>query len=117
MSPYLLGIDSGNTSTKAVVFDEEGYERGVGSINNEQMNSQPRWVEQDMNVVWESVQKAVREAILAARIEGAEVSAVGVSGHGDGIYLVDENGEPVRPPVHGLEGAQAARTLERDGRG
>ena len=103
MSPYLLGIDSGNTNTKAVVFDEEGYERGVGSVNNKQINPHPRWVEQDMNVVWESVQKAVREAILSAGIEGGDVSAVGVSGHGDGVYLVDENGEPVRAGIQSMD--------------
>ena len=70
MSPYLLGIDSGNTSTKAVVFDEEGYERGVGSVNNKQVTSRPRWVEQDMDTVWENARTAVCEAILAAKIDG-----------------------------------------------
>ena len=103
MSPYLLGIDSGNTSTKAVVFDEEGYERGVGSVNNTQMNPQPRWVEQDMNTVWDNAQMAVREAILAAKIEGHEIEAVGMSGHGDGIYLLDESGEPVRAGIQSMD--------------
>jgi L-xylulokinase len=112
MSPYLLGIDSGNTSTKAVVFDEEGYERGVGSINNKQVNAQPRWVEQDMNTVWESAQTAVREAILAAKIDGGEISAVGMSGHGDGIYLVDENGEPVRAGIQSMD-SRAHKLLTR----
>jgi len=103
MSPYLLGIDSGNTSTKAVVFDEEGYERGVGSVNNKQVNPQPRWVEQDVNTVWENTQTAVREAILAAKIDGGEISAVGMAGHGDGIYLVDEIGEPVRAGIQSMD--------------
>jgi L-xylulokinase len=103
MSPYLLGIDSGNTSTKAVVFDEEGYERGVGSVNNKPVNPQPRWVEQDMHTIWENTQKAVREAILAAKIDGGEISAVGMSGHGDGIYLVDETGEPVRAGIQSMD--------------
>ncbi len=112
MSPYLLGIDSGNTSTKAVVFDEEGYERGVGTVNNRQMNPHPRWVEQDMNVVWESTVAAVREAILAAKIEGAEISAVGTSGHGDGIYLLDERGEPVRAGIQSMD-SRAHKLLAR----
>ncbi|CAN5640897.1 FGGY-family carbohydrate kinase [soil metagenome] len=112
MSPYLLGIDSGNTSTKAVVVDEEGYERGVGSVNNTQMNPQPRWVEQDMNTVWENTQTAVREAILAAKIEGHEIEAVGMSGHGDGIYLLDESGEPVRAGIQSMD-SRAHKLLAR----
>ena len=111
MSPYLLGIDSGNTGIKAVVFDEEGYERGVGNVANRQMNPHPRWVEQDMNTVWESCQTAVREALLAAGIDGNEVSAVGVSGHGDGVYLVDERGEPVRPGIQSMD-SRAHKLLE-----
>ena len=103
MSPYLLGIDSGNTSTKAVVFDEEGYERGVGSVNNKQVNPQPRWVEQDMNTVWENVQAAVREAILAAKIDGGEISAVGMSATATASTCWTRPGAGARRhPVHGL---------------
>ncbi|MDQ3507774.1 MAG: carbohydrate kinase [Actinomycetota bacterium] len=112
MSPYLLGIDSGNTSTKAVVFDEEGYERGVGSVNNEQINPHPRWVEQDMEKAWENCRTAVRRAILAAKIDGKDISAVGMSGHGDGVYLVDEHGDPVWNGIHSMD-SRAHKLLAR----
>ncbi|MBA2692942.1 MAG: carbohydrate kinase [Rubrobacter sp.] len=112
MSPYLLGIDSGNTSTKAVVFDEEGYERGVGNVNNEQINSHPRWVEQDMEKAWENCRDAVRKAILAAKVDGKDISAVGMSGHGDGIYLVDERGEPTWNGIHSMD-SRAHKLLAR----
>lgn len=112
MSPYLLGLDSGNTGTKAVVFDEEGYERGVASVGNTQMNPHPRWVEQDMQTVWESAKAAIRGAVLAAKIDGREVSAIGVSGHGDGVYLVDEKGEPVRAGIQSMD-SRAHKLLAR----
>lgn len=75
----------------------------MGSVNNKQVNPQPRWVEQDMNTIWKNAQTAVREAILAAKIDGGEISAVGMSGHGDGIYLVDEAGEPVRAGIQSMD--------------
>jgi hypothetical protein len=84
MSPYLLGIDSGLTVTKAVVFDEEGRERGMGAVNNAQKSPHPRWVEQDMDRVWEGCRGAVRQALDKAGVAAGEITAVGVTGHGDG---------------------------------
>ena len=112
MSPYLLGIDSGLTVTKAVIFDEEGREKGKGDANNVHLSPYPRWVEQDMDRVWENCQDAVREALRSAGIEAGEVGAVGVAGHGDGIYPVDEEGNPVRPGILSLD-SRAHGVLER----
>ena len=112
MSPYLLGIDSGLTVTKAVVFDEEGHERGKGAANNMHLNPRPRWVEQDMDRVWENCRDAVREALKGAGIGGGEIGAIGVTGHGDGIYPVNEGGDPVRPGILSLD-SRAYEVLER----
>ncbi len=103
MSPYLLGIDSGLTVTKAVVFDEEGREQGIGAVNNVQQSLRPRWVEQEMDRVWESCQGAVQQALKSAGVEGNDISAVGLAGHGDGVYLVDETGKPVRAGVLSMD--------------
>jgi L-xylulokinase len=112
MSPYLLGIDSGLTVTKAVVFDEDGRQRGVGAVNNAHKSPHPRWVEQDMDRLWESCYGAIRQALDEAGIGGGDIAAVGVSGHGDGIYLVDEEGRPVRAGVLSLD-SRAYKVLER----
>jgi L-xylulokinase len=111
VSPYLLGIDSGLTVTKAVVFDEEGREIGVGAANNVHLSPHPRWVEQDMDKVWENCRAAIREALKAAGIGGGDISGVGVTGHGDGIYPVDEGGKPVRPGILSLD-SRAHKVIE-----
>lgn len=103
MSPYLLGIDSGLTVTKAVVFDEEGHQRGVGAVNNVHQSPRPRWVEQDMEHLWMGCQRAIRRALEESGVAGEEVASVGLTGHGDGVYLVDEAGEPVAPGVLSLD--------------
>lgn len=112
MSPYLLGIDSGLTVTKAVVFDEEGRERGAGAVNNVRKSPHPRWVEQDMDGVWEGCRDAVRQALEGAGIDAGEISGVGVTGHGDGVYPVDEGGDPVRPGILSLD-SRAHDVLDR----
>ena len=112
MSPYLLGIDSGLTVTKAVVFDEEGRERGKGAVNNDQTSPRPRWVEQDMDRLWENCCGVVKQALDQAGIDAGEIAAIGVSGHGDGIYMVDERGRPVRAGVLSLD-SRAYEVAER----
>lgn len=112
MSPYLLGIDSGNTATKAVIFDEEGCERGSGSINSVHSTPYPRWVEQDMEKIWKGCCKVIREALTNAGIKGHEISGIGLTGHGDGVYLVDGEGLPVRPGILSLD-SRAYEILDR----
>ncbi|MGI9050576.1 MAG: FGGY-family carbohydrate kinase [Rubrobacteraceae bacterium] len=103
MSRYLLGIDSGLTVTKAVIFDEEGRQRGVGSVNNVHGSPHPRWVQQDMKAVWEGCERAIRQALKEAKITGKEVVSIGITGHGDGVYLVDEKGAPTAPAILSLD--------------
>jgi L-xylulokinase len=112
MSPYLLGIDSGLTVTKAVIFDEEGHEVGKRAANNVHLSLHPRWVEQDMDKVWENCQGAVQQALGEAGIAGGTISGIGLTGHGDGIYLIDEGGEPVRPGILSLD-SRAHEILDR----
>lgn len=112
MSPYLLGIDSGLTVTKAVLFDENGREVGDGAVNNVQKSPHPRWVEQDMNRVWEGCCAATREALEDAGVDAEEVVGIGVAGHGDGVYLVDGEGAPVRAGILSMD-SRAYRILER----
>jgi L-xylulokinase len=112
MSPYLLGIDSGLTVTKAVVFDDKGRQRGAGAVNNVQSNPYPRWCEQDMERAWGNCRSAIRRAVEKSGICPEEILGIGITGHGDGIYLVDERGRPVRPGILSLD-SRAHRVLER----
>ena len=101
-APYLLGIDSGLTVTKAVVYDRRGVEMGSGSVRIPQEKPHPRWVERDMNGVWESVQYAIHEALKQAGVTGSQISGVAATGHGDGVYLLDDHYQPIRPGILSL---------------
>ena len=103
MSSFLLGIDSGLTVTKAVVFDEEGKELGIGAGRTFRRSPSLRWVERDLSELWDRCGTIVQEALDVAKVSGRDIAAIGVTGHGDGMYLVGEDHSPVRPAILSLD--------------
>ncbi|MBP2475982.1 L-xylulokinase [Crossiella equi] len=102
MTGYLLGIDAGQTVTKAVLVDAAtGRELAVGQARVPTSSPHPRWVERDMAEVWRGCVRAVR-AVLTG-VDAARVRAVGLCGHNDGCYPVDAALRPVRPAVLAMD--------------
>lgn len=99
----LLGVDAGHTVTKAVLFDSAGRQVAQGSGTVPLVTSRPRWVERDMDDVWRTTHQAIRASLAAAGVEGRAVAAVGLTGHGDGLYPVDERGRPVRAAIVAMD--------------
>ena len=95
----LLGVDAGHTLTKAAVFDSDGRLLGSGARPTATVSRHPRWQERDMDATWVSTAAAIRDALAESGLDGGQVSGVGISGHGDGLYLIDETGRPVRAAV------------------
>ncbi|WP_421591346.1 FGGY-family carbohydrate kinase [Shinella sp. M27] len=98
MTAYLLGLDSGLTVTKAVVFRDDGTVVALARREIAQIKAMPRHVERDMAGHWKASAAAIREALdRASASEGIEVRpvAVSVAGHGDGLYLLDRAGAPL----------------------
>lgn len=112
MGDYLLGIDSGLTVSKAVIFDAEGGEIGVGEARVPHATPAPRWVERDMVAVWDACAVAIRAVLARTGIAAAAIAAVAPTGHGDGVYLVDDGGAPVRPAILSLD-SRAVDLIER----
>ncbi len=99
----LLGVDAGQTVTKACVFDREGRELGAGSARVRVHSPRPGWVERDLDEVWAATVAAIGAALTAAGVSGARIGAVGIVGHNDGLYLLDEARRPVRPAVTAMD--------------
>lgn len=112
MESYLLGLDCGLTMTKAVVFDRNGVERGQASVRIPHDSPLPRWVERDMDELWHQSAGVIRRAIELAGVRSETIAGVGVTGHGDGIYLVDADGSPVRPAILSMD-SRAFAILDR----
>ncbi len=79
MANYILALDQGTTSSRAILFDYDG--RVVGSAQQEfpQIYPQPGWVEHDPEAIWDSQIKVAREVMAAAGATAAEVAAIGIT--------------------------------------
>ncbi len=96
MAKYLLGVDGGSTMVKAALFDTQGTEVAVHSREVAHIYEHPGWTENDMQALWESVGAVIRETISESGIDPAEIVCVTCTGHGNGLYLIDAEGRPVR---------------------
>ncbi len=96
MSAYLLAIDQGTTSTRAVVYDASGAALGTVARPLTQHYPQPGWVEHDADEIWASVREVVPRALDAARVEAGAVTAIGVTNQRETLIVWDRaSGAPV----------------------
>ncbi len=96
MTKYVLGLDQGTTSSRAIVFGHDG--RAVGSAQQEfvQLLPQPGHVEHDPEAIWESQMAVAKQALAAARVSPADLAAVGVTNQRETTILWDrDTGKPV----------------------
>ena len=101
--PSLLGIDSGLTVTKAVIFDADGTVLSVARRRVPQLIPEPRHVERDMNGLWAATADAIEEAVGKSGRPANDIVGIAATAHGDGIYLVDKDLKPLGPAVTSLD--------------
>jgi L-xylulokinase len=97
MKRCLIGIDVGLTAAKGAAFDECGVELHTVSEPNLRVAIAADRQEIDMPALWDVVAGMLSRLTTWLTANGWTVAGVGVTGHGNGLYLVDENLSPVRP--------------------
>lgn len=96
---YLMGIDAGCTVIKAVIFDVNGNELAVADRKLPTKYPAPDRVERDMDDLWNCTKDVIKQVMNKSKIDPDEILGIGVSGHGDGLYLLDKDRKPVRNGV------------------
>jgi Sugar (pentulose and hexulose) kinases len=96
MATYLLGIDNGGTVTKVILFDTSGKEVAIASRKCEVLMPHPDWTERDMHEMRRTNLECIREVIAKSGVSPKDIAGIGATGHGNGLYLVDKDGQPVR---------------------
>lgn len=112
MGKYLLGIDIGSTVSKAALFDVKGNEIAVASSKGETEYPHPGWTERNMDSLWQSTAEAIQGVIAKAGIRGEEIAGIGCTGHGNGVYMLDKQGKPLRNGILSLDSRAAGVVQE-----
>ncbi len=76
---YILSIDQGTTSTRAMLFNREGKIKGVAQQEFRQFFEKSGWVEHDANEIWTSVLACIAEALRKAEVEAYRIASIGIT--------------------------------------
>ncbi|MFZ5975507.1 MAG: FGGY-family carbohydrate kinase [Bacillota bacterium] len=93
---YLIGLDIGTSNVKAVLFDIDGVELAVRDQPTDVLNFNANWAEQDMNQVWEQCVQCLKGIMDANIAKSEEILGIGLSGQGEGLWMIDQNGNPAQ---------------------
>ena len=96
MEKYILAIDQGTTSSRAILFDHEMHIASMAQKEFQQIFPQPAWVEHDPMEIWASQAAVVAEAISKIGINGLNIAAIGIANQRETTIVWDiDTGEPV----------------------
>jgi len=96
MEKYILAIDQGTTSSRAILFDHEGNLVSTAQKEIENFFPQPGWVEQSADEIYGSVAAVLTECLAKAGLSLAEVAAIGISNQRETTIVWDsDTGKPV----------------------
>lgn len=98
--PYVIAIDQGTTSTRAIVFDELGSIVSSGQFEHHQLLPRAGWVEHDPVELWTNTREAVGFALARANLTSADIAAAGITNQRETVVVWDKaTGEPVHPAI------------------
>ena len=93
---FILALDQGTTSSRALVFDHAGAVRGTAQQEFRQIFPQPGWVEHDASEIWATQSGVMHEALARAGIGARDVAAIGITNQRETTVLWDRaTGKPI----------------------
>lgn len=100
MSSYILAIDEGTTSTRAIIFDRQGQKLGEAQSEFTQYFPEPGWVEHDAIEIWEAVLSTIADALISSNISPAEIASIGITNQRETTVIWDKiTGEPIHRAI------------------
>lgn len=100
MEKYILALDQGTTSSRAIIFDHAGSIKSTAQKEFRQYYPKPGWVEHDPNEIWSSQAAVAAEATTGAGLNGSFIAAIGITNQRETTIVWDrESGQPVHNAI------------------
>ena len=118
MKKYILAIDAGTTSSRAIIFDKNGQEVGVAQYEFEQHFPKEGWVEHDPIEIWNSQKKAIQDVLSKNKIKASEIDSIGITNQRETTVVWNKNnGKPVHNAIvwQDRRTAQICQDLSKEG--
>ncbi|MFI1915253.1 glycerol kinase GlpK [Nocardia sp. NPDC020380] len=116
MRRFVAAIDQGTTSSRCIVFDQQGRIAGVAQREHEQIFPQPGWVEHDAETIWRNTESVIDEALRNCGIGSADIVAVGVTNQRETTVVWERaTGKPIHHAIVWQDTRTADLTVELAG--
>lgn len=115
---YILAIDEGTTSTRAIIFDHDGREVASAQKEFHQYFPEPGWVEHDANKIWMAVQTTIANAFINSGIWPNQIAAIGITNQRETTVVWDKDtGEPIYHAIvwQSRQTTELAEKLKKEG--
>jgi len=97
---YILALDQGTTSSRAIVFDRRGRSVAVAQQEFRQSFPQPGWVEHDANEIWAAQSGVAAAALQKANLAATDIAAIGITNQRETTVVWDrDTGQPIGPAI------------------
>src|SRR5256886_2527978 len=115
---YILALDQGTTSSRAMVFDHSGSVVALAQKEFRQIFPKPGWVEHDAGEIWATQLHTAKEALAKAGLTAPDIAAIGITNQRETTVVWDrETGEPVHHAIVWQDRRTAARCDQLKARG
>src|SRR5581483_5772995 len=100
MTRYILALDQGTTSSRAILFDQQGNARAAEQLEFKQYYPQPGWVEHDAEEIWASQFKVAQGVLVKAGADPQQIAGIGITNQRETIVVWERStGKPIHPAI------------------
>jgi glycerol kinase len=119
MTKYVLALDQGTTSSRAILFDRDGHIRGQAQSEFPQYFPRPGWVEHDAMEIWDSQLAVARQVMSECEVGASDIAAIGIANQRETTVIWDrKSGQPIAPAIvwQDRRTADICTRLDQDGK-
>ncbi|MCB0579669.1 MAG: glycerol kinase, partial [Phaeodactylibacter sp.] len=100
MQTYILALDQGTTSSRAILFDQEGNIKAVEQQEFTQIYPKPGWVEHDPKEIWNTQLKVLHALLRKQKVSAGQVAAIGITNQRETTVVWDRaTGAPIHNAI------------------